>query len=423
MKMLYITPAFQHPKVRGPNRHYHFVRELSQRHEITLLTVARSDIPDEALQEVTSYTQELFIFDAGGTAQTKSFFRASTSKALSSVPAVGRQLSQDLLLRRAVTEMRETFERLLREESFDVVLFHGKSVFPVIAETYDLPTVTDFCDATSMRIKQKIDYAPAAKRPLLALRYQQVRRREQDIIEKTPYQAFISSRDREAVLGPEATAEVIPNGLDLTYWKRRNFSREPKSLLFTGVMDYAPNEDAALYLIDEILPLLKTEAPDVKIYIAGRSPTAALLERGEQHPEVIVTGFVDDMRDYLEKATIFVSPLRYASGMQNKLQEALAMELPIVTTSVAAAGLRIDGQDAPLYVGDGAEQFAQRTLELLERPDEQTRLAAASRQFAEEYFDWARSAMQLEMMCFDAVAQYKARAAVGQQGQQLTANS
>jgi len=409
MKMLYITPAFQHPQVRGPNRHYHFVRELSQRHEITLLTVVRSNIPDEAMQEMKSYVHEMYLFDASETART------STDKALSSVPAVGRQLSQDLLLRRAVSEMRETFERLLREGSFDVVLFHGKSVFPVIEEAYDLPTVTDFCDATSMRIKSKIDYAPTARRPLLALRYQQIRRREQEIIEKTPYQAFISSRDREAILGPESTAEVIPNGLDLSYWKRKTFSREPKSLLFTGVMDYAPNEDAALYLIDEILPLLKREAPDVKIYIAGRSPTAALLERGEQHPEIIVTGWVDDMRDYLEKAAIFVSPLRYASGMQNKLQEALAMELPIVTTSVAAAGLRIDGQDAPLFVGDGAEEFAQRTLELLERPDEQARLAAASRQFAEQYFDWARSALQLEMMCFDAVAQHKARASVGQQ--------
>jgi glycosyltransferase involved in cell wall biosynthesis len=394
MKMLYITPAFQHPNVRGPNRHYHFVRELSQRHEITLLTVARSDIPHEAMQEMKSYTQKLYIFDASETAQT------STNKALSSVPAVGRQISQDLLLRKTVAEMRETFERLLREESFDVVLFHGKSVFPAIEEAYDLPTVVDFCDAT-------IEYAPVAKRPLLALRYQQVRRREQDIIEKTPYQAFISSRDREAVLGPEATDEIIPNGLDLQYWQRRNFDREPQSLIFTGVMDYAPNEDAAVYLIDEILPLLKSELPDVKIYIAGRNPTPALLERGEQHPEVIVTGFVDDMRDYLERATIFVSPLRYASGMQNKLQEALAMEVPIVTTSVAAAGLQIDGQDAPLYVGDGAEQFTQRTLELLQRPGEQTRLAAASRQFAEKYFDWARSAMQLEKMCYEAVAEHE----------------
>ncbi len=402
MKILYITPAFQHPKVRGPNRHYHFLRELSQRHEITLLTVARSPIPDEAMVEVSSYTKTILIFDAGENAQT------GASKAMSSIPFVGRQLSQDMLLRRTVGEMRDTFEKLLREQSYDVVLFHGKSVFPVIAETYDLPTVTDFCDATSMRVKSKIDYAPVAKRPLLALRYYNVKKREQEIINKTPYQAFISARDREAILGPDATDEIIPNGLDLQYWKPRKSSREPRSLVFTGVMNYAPNEDAAIYLIDEILPLLIPRVPDVKIYIAGRDPTAALIERAEQHPQVIVTGFVDDMRDYLERATIFASPLRYASGMQNKLQEALAMEVPIVTTSVAAAGLRINGQDAPLYIGDGAEQFTQRLIELLERPDEQMRLAAAGRQFAEDHFDWSHSAAQLEKMCRTAVGHSKA---------------
>ncbi len=401
MKMLYITPTFQHPKVRGSDRHYNFVRELSQRHEITLLTIARSDIPHEAMQEIMSYTHKLYVFDASGTMQT------SASKALSSVPGVGRLLSRDLLVRRTVSEMRETFLRLLREETFDVVLFHGKSMFPVIQESYDLPTVSDFCDATSMRIKTRIEYAPMIKRPALTLRYQQMRRVEKGMIEKTPFQAFISSRDREAILGPESTAEIIPNGLDLNYWRRRNFTREPRSLVFTGVMDYSPNHDAAIYLIEEILPLIKVQIPDIKIYIAGRDPLPELLERAKLHPEVVVTGFVDDMRDYLEKATIFVSPLRYASGMQNKLQEALAMELPIVTSALGAAGLRINGKDAPLYVGDSAEQFAQRTIELLQRPDEQARLTTASRQFAEENFNWAHSAQHLEKMCYEAVDQYE----------------
>lgn len=400
MRMLYVTPAFQHPNVRGPNRHYHFVRELSKRNEITMLTIARSNIPAEALREMQSYTKALFVFDADS-AQT------SASKALSSVPYVGRQISQDMVLRRTVTAMQETFDQLLAEESFDVVVFHGKSVFPVIAGSYDLPTVTDFCDATSMRIKSKIEFAPTAKRPLLNLRYQQVRRREQAIINKTPYQAFISTRDREAILGMDATAEVIPNGLDLKYWKRKTFTPELKSLIFTGVMNYAPNEDAAIYLIDEILPLLKPQEPNVKIYIAGRDPTPALVERGRQHPEVVITGFVDDLRDYLERATIFASPLRYASGMQNKLQEALAMEVPIVTTSVAAAGLQINGQDAPLYIGDGAQQFANQVLELLAQPNEQERLAVEGRQFAEKYFDWAHSADQLEAMCVEAIERYR----------------
>lgn len=397
MKIMYITPAFQHPKVRGPNRHYHFIRELSQRHEITLLTLDRSEIPMAALTELTSYTEKLFVFDASRDAYT------SVSKAVASMPVVGRQLGQSIVLQTAVQQMKATFQRLMANGDYDVVLFHGKSVFPVIKDTFSVPTVTDFCDATSMRIKTKMGFSSKAKVPLLSMRYRQIRQLEREMVAQTPHLAFISYRDREAILGPHSSSEVIPNGIDLEYWKRRTHHPQPNCLVFTGVMNYAPNEDAALYLIDEILPLLKPQVPDIEIIIAGRDPTPALLERGRRHPEVEITGFVDDMRDYLERATVFAAPLRYASGMQNKIQEAFAMELPVVTTSVSSEGLRLDGQDAPLYVGNTAQQFAQRVVELLGSPDEQTRLASEGRQFAEKFFVWSRSAAQLEKMCFDAI--------------------
>ena len=118
-----------------------------------------------------------------------------------------------------------------------------------------------------------------------------------------------------------------------------------------------------------------------------------------------MTGFVEDLRDYLEQAAVFVAPLRYASGMQNKLQEALAMEIPIVTTSIAAEGLRAaDGVDVPVYVADQDEAFARRVVELLGRPDEQKRLAIQGRVFAQEHFSWVRSAEQFERMCLQAIS-------------------
>ncbi len=197
---------------------------------------------------------------------------------------------------------------------------------------------------------------------------------------------------------------IIPNGLDLQYWRRRSNDPRPNCLIFTGVMSYAPNEDTALYLIDQILPRLKQSLPDLELIIAGRDPTPALLERGGRHPEVTITGFVDDMRDYLEQASVFVAPLRYASGMQNKIQEALAMEIPVVTTSVVAAGFQMgDGREAPLYMADGPAAFAEKVVSLLGQPAEQARLAREGRQFAEKYFDWSRSARQLEQMCFAAI--------------------
>jgi glycosyltransferase involved in cell wall biosynthesis len=223
-------------------------------------------------------------------------------------------------------------------------------------------------------------------------------------VQSTPYLAFISDRDRAAVLGDNHQARVIPNGLDLPYWTRRSHNPQPNCLIFTGVMDYAPNEDAALYLIDHILPLLRPVVPGLQILIAGRDPTPALRKRGEQHPEVVVTGFVEDMRDYLEKATLFVAPLRYGAGMQNKIQEALAMQVPVVTTPIVADGLRTaTGNGAPLCVADGPPAFANAIVSLLTQEAERARMAQAGRRFAEEHFVWQQSAAQLEELCLEAV--------------------
>src|SRR5690606_32719078 len=116
-------------------------------------------------------------------------------------------------------------------------------------------------------------------------------------------------------------------------WTRRTHAPHPHTLIFTGVMDYSPNEDTALRLINQVMPRLRPLVPDVRLILAGRNPTPALLQQAQAHPDVTVTGFVEDMRDYLEQASVFVAPLRYGSGMQNKLQEALAMQVPIVASS------------------------------------------------------------------------------------------
>ncbi len=397
MRILHITPSFQHPQVRGPNRHYHFVRELSQRHAITLLTLVRSDISAEAMQEMTAYTERLLTFNVHAA------FNGRAPGGVRSLPVVGGRLEQSLRLREGVRQMKVAFTQLVRQESYDVVLFHGKSVFPVIEDWDDLPIVADFCDATSMRIRTNMRYARMAAVPLLGLRYAQVRRLEHKLVRKTPHIAFISPRDREAVLGPADRSAILPNGVDLDYWTRTSHNPRPNCLIFTGVMDYAPNEDAAVYLIDRILPLIRPSVSNLEVFIVGRNASPALLEKARRYPDVTVTGFVDDMRPYLERATLCAAPLRYASGMQNKVLEAMAMQLPVVTTSIVASGLRVNEAEPPVQVADGAKEFAGHIVNLLAQETERSRLAADGRRFVENHFVWSRSAEKLEKMCLDAV--------------------
>lgn len=398
MRILYITPTFQHPALRGSYRHYFILRELAKRHSITLLTLERTAINAAALGEMQAYTDRIITFKTNGAA-------ASPGQAVAKrFPLVGRPLAQQIGLRRSVAQMRQTFLRLTREEPFDVVLFHGKDCYPAIENWHGLPIVIDFCDATSFRIRTKMQHVNPVMAAALGLRYLQVRRIERKMVQSTRQVAFISQRDRDVILGPKSGAAIIPNGLDVDYWTRRTRSPQPTTLIFTGVMDYSPNEDAALRLVNHILPHLRPLVPNLKLILAGRNPTPALLQQAQAHPDVVVTGFVEDLRDYLEQAAVFVAPLRFGAGMQNKLQEALAMEIPIVTTSIAAQGLRVaDGVEAPVYVADEDERLAQRVADLLQRPDEQARLAAQGRAFAEQHFSWTRSAAQFEQMCLAAV--------------------
>ena len=126
----------------------------------------------------------------------------------------------------------------------------------------------------------------------------------------------------------------------------------------------------------------------MEIYIVGRDPTPRLCKIAKSYPQVTVTGFVQDMRDYLEQATVFVAPLRYASGMQNKIQEAFAMGVPVVTTPVVAAGMvTTNGEKPPLYIANGASEFNDCIVKLLGDADERKRLSQAGRCFAEAYFD------------------------------------
>lgn len=399
MRILYITPAFQHPSVRGPTRCYYFMKELSKRHAITLLTLKRTEVSTEAMDEMNGYTEQMLVIDAS----TKSDRRNENEGGTLSI--LTRKIKGFINLSKKVKEMKSAFFRLLSEKNFDVVLFHGKSVFPVIEEFNELPIVIDFCDATSMRIRMRLLFANALKRVALVWRYQQMRKTEKKLLNKTPHLAFISCRDRDAVLGTQNhDVKIIPIGVDLDFWTRATKRTSTNCMVFTGIMNYRPNEDAALYLIEQILPLVRSSIPDFEVFIVGRNPSSELIQKARPYKDIKVTGFVDDVRTYLERGTIFVAPLRYASGIQNKVLEALAMEVPVVCTSIVADGLKFDDyENPPVHVADGAEVFAGSIVNLLGREEEQVRLAAEGRRFVQKHFVWSQNAKQLERLCLKAV--------------------
>jgi len=396
MKILYLTSSFQHPSLRGHTRCYYFIKELSRRHEITLLSATLFPVPHDARQDMAAYTKQILVFDGSG----------STRDLLGRLPRIGPRLQREWEYNLAGRKMKAALKQLVRQGSYDVLLLHGKVLFPVIRDFDDLPIVIDMCDATSLRLRRQMAYSRWAKRAWLGLQYLRVRRLEKEMLAKSQHLAFVSCRDRDAVLDPGRTAEVAPIGVDSEHWKRQTGQPNAHTITFVGVMNYAPNVDAAAYLIDQIMPRVRKEIPNLEVYIVGRDPAPVLREKASRQAGVHVTGFVDDVRLYLEKSAVAVAPIRYGAGVQNKLLEAMAMEVPVVTTELAAEGLRAKGgSNPPLYVASDAEEFARRVVTLLRDPVERARLARLGRKFVQRNYVWSGGAETLEQVCFEAVAQ------------------
>lgn len=397
LKILWITPELPYPLTSGLLRVYGQLRELGRRHEIAFVSItARKDIPAESLEALAPYTTSVTVHS------THAHEEPHLLRLIRKIPFVGLRIEEAWRRKRIAADVGATVRSLSENQDFDVVLFGGRYRIPVV-EKLRIPIVFDCCDATSARFWLEMKYAPLHRRPLIYLRYLLMRRQELRMARMTPYVSFVSDRDRKALLGPNTNAQILPQGVDCEYWRRNCEHRQSDLIVFTGALDYSPNDDAARFLLQRVLPLVRETIPNVQTMIVGRDPLPSLHRIANQYRDVLVTGSVPDVRPYLERASVYVAPLRFASGVQNKVLEAMAMELPVVTTPVVADALFWDGICAPVIVGLNAQEIARRIIDLLADPAKRSTLGKRGRDFVLNHCSWKRSAEKLEEICQAAV--------------------
>jgi polysaccharide biosynthesis protein PslH len=172
--------------------------------------------------------------------------------------------------------------------------------------------------------------------------------------------------------------------------------------VFTGSMDWLPNVDAVSFFATEILPLVRQKLP-VKLWVVGRKPLPAVKALGDKHPEIIVTGTVDDVRPYIGRARLYVVPLRIGGGTRMKIYEAMAMGKAVVSTRVGAEGLPVtDGRD--IVLADKPEAIAARIVELLGDDGRRRMIGDAGRRLCTDHFSWDVVARRFSEICQDTVS-------------------
>jgi glycosyltransferase involved in cell wall biosynthesis len=267
----------------------------------------------------------------------------------------------------------------------------------------DLPKVWDAVDCITYLFEQAAQHSRSAFGRLASrLELPRTRLCEARLLRHYDHVLTTSDRDRAALMqlsnggapGQSAPVTVIPNGVDLTYFRPIALSREPATLIITGKMSYHANVTGVLHFCDEVLPLIKSRRSDVKLWIVGKGPSAALA-RLATDPSITVTGYVPDLRPYLARATLAVSPVLYGAGCQNKVLEAMAIGTPVVSTSVSTWGISAKpGLD--LLVADTPQTMAESVLELLSDSSKRERLAGQARKTVETHHDWNAVVQRLE---------------------------
>jgi len=244
------------------------------------------------------------------------------------------------------------------------------------------------------------------RRALLGLEWRKMQHYEARACARASLTVAVSEADRAllAANAPGADIRAVGTGVDTTYFHPNGAVETPASLVFTGSMDWYPNEDAIMYFIAEILPGLRREVPGLSLAVVGRDP-ADRLRAACGAAGVQVTGTVADVRPHVAEAAVYVVPLRIGGGTRLKIFEALAMGKAVVSTRVGAEGLPIVPGEHFLQA-DSPADFTQAVVTLLKDPDRRHALGRAGRRLVEERYSWTQVTRQFEGHCEEVVARH-----------------
>ncbi|PYR95388.1 MAG: hypothetical protein DMF84_01220 [Acidobacteria bacterium] len=381
MRLLYLTPRFPSPTLKGDQLvAYRRLRVLGRRHEISLVSFVERDEELSRLDEVRECCVSV---DVVRLPRWRALGRVAGRGLVSGAPL------QILYYQSAKFEQR--VRDLAQERSFDVAHAFMLRMAPYL-RLVSTRSVLDAMDSMQLRMQRNVAVERAPRRWLF----------REELRRVTPYErkvgpsldALIVLSDLDAEFFPGAASTAVANGVDTEIFAPDPALREPNTIVFSGIMSYPPNVAAARWFAERCFPAVRETVPSARLLLAGSSPPADLFQLGRRD-DITVTGLVESMPATLNRASVAVAPMLSGAGMQNKVLEAMACGLAVVTTPLGLGSIRAEpGHD--LVVAEGAETFAAAVVELLRDPARAQELGERARACVIERHSWEQAASDVE---------------------------
>ncbi|HGJ64687.1 TPA: glycosyltransferase [bacterium] len=392
LNILFISATIPYPTIDGGRiRVQSLINNLCQSNKVTFLTFIASSKDEDGIDKLRNSGIEVI------------GVKWNYNKRLSNFPVLLYQIINGKPLTVAKyysPKMLKEIKILLNERHFDVIHFemlHTGQYLLSLSKSHHAKTILDQQNIDSL-IWQRLletEHNPI-KKLAYYWQYRSFSNFERKICPDFDTCVCVSEEDRKRLfqICPKANTDIAPNGVDLEYFVPSEKEEKDNILVFTGSMDWQPNEDAVLFFCEHIFPLIKAEIPEIEFYIVGSKPTEKVMKLNNIEG-VIVTGFVDDVRSYISNSTVYIVPLRIGGGTRLKILQAFAMSKAVVSTSIGCEGIDVnDGQN--ILISDEPRQFAENVIKLLKDKQLRCKLGENGRKLVQQKYDWKAIAKKLE---------------------------
>lgn len=402
LKILFVATQLPVPADTGGKiRTLNVVRHLAHEHDLTFISTVDLDTEEKVLEEMRRVCPRFIAIPHRHYHRTswRYFLKLLVNFASPYPFGVAKDYSRAL-----AREIRH-----LAERDFDVLVCDFLHASINLQYVDSLPTVL-FQHNVEAEIFRRhyLQQRNWLARLFWLYQWKKMRRYEGSVSRQLDCCIAVSETDKDRFQKDYRLTNVstIDTGVDVGHFGALERRRVPQRLVFTGSMDWLPNEDGMLWFVREVFPAISQAVPGASLAIVGRRPGRKIQRLSETDPQVIVTGRVEDVRPYLAEGSVFIVPLRIGGGTRIKIFEAMAAGIPVVSTTIGAEGLRVeDGRH--LLLANDASTFVQSVITLLRNPDRALQIAGAAKTLVMEKYDWKIISQQFSAICRKTVAHKK----------------
>jgi glycosyltransferase involved in cell wall biosynthesis len=397
MRILWVKTGPLLPLDTGGKRRTHaMLTEISRQHEVTYLALLPKGMTVSAEEEADAYAQrKIWIPSAQPPRSSPKFWLELLQSTVLTTRPYSLQRYED-------PAMREELRKYADREDFDLVICDF--LFPALCflgVIWKCPTVL-FQHNIESQIWKRLAEAEASsiKRRYLHLQYQRMFKWEDRLSRLFDGVITVSpddSRLARELYGLTNVLGDVPTGVDVDFFKPGLPPASPPFWLgFLGSMDWMPNIDACQFFLDEIFPQVLAQRPDCRLKIIGRNPPTSLQERASD--QVVITGTVDDVRPHVQSCHAILVPLRAGGGTRIKIYEAMAMGVPVISTTIGAEGLPVTHGET-ILLADHPQKFAEAVLELMGTPSLAAKISRQGREAVENLHSWSAATAKFMKLC------------------------